>query len=64
LLTQIGDRLLVPLNDVDPEARTILSHANFRSAGGEYASADLTAQADAIYFVKEVHSGAALLSQN
>jgi hypothetical protein len=55
LLAQVGDRFLLPLNDVDPQAKAILSHANIRSAGGEYASADLTAQADAIYFAREVH---------
>jgi pimeloyl-ACP methyl ester carboxylesterase len=37
-----------------PQARAILSHANVRLMGGYYASTDLTAQADAIYFVREV----------
>jgi erythromycin esterase-like protein len=56
LLAQVGDRLLLPLNDVDPQARTILSHANVRLMGGSCASTDLTAQADAIYFVGDVHA--------
>ena len=56
LLARVGDRFLLPLNDVDPQARTILSHANFRLSWGLYASADLTAQADAIYFVKDVNA--------
>lgn len=55
LLAQVGDRFLLPLNDIDPEARTILSHANV-FMGGAYASTDLTAQADALYFVKEVRA--------
>ena len=54
LLAQVGDRFLLPLDNVDPEARAILTHANFRWAGGWYASADLTAQTDAIYFIKHV----------
>jgi hypothetical protein len=54
LLAQVGDRFLLPLNDVDPQARTILSHANVRLMEGSYVSTDLTAQADAIYFVREV----------
>ncbi len=54
LLAQVGDRFLLPLNDVEPQARAILSHANVRSAGGSYTSTDLTAQADAIYFVRDV----------
>jgi hypothetical protein len=56
LLAQVGERFLLPLNDVDPQARAILSHANVRSAGGWYLSTDLTAQADALCFVKEVHA--------
>jgi erythromycin esterase-like protein len=55
LLAQVGDRFLLPLNDVDPQARTILSHANVRM-GGAYTSTDLTAQADALYFVRDVHA--------
>jgi erythromycin esterase-like protein len=55
LLVQVGDRFLLPLNDVDPQARTILSHANVRM-GGQYVSTDLTAQADALYFVRDVHA--------
>jgi len=54
LLARIGDRFLLPLNDVDPQAKAILSNANLRSQSGLYASADLTAQADVIYFVKDV----------
>ena len=54
LLAQVGDRFLLPLNDVDPQARAILSHANVRLMEGHYASTDLTAQADALYFVREV----------
>jgi len=54
LLAQVGDRFLLPLNDVAPQARMILSHANIRSAGGLCVSADLTAQAEAIYFIREV----------
>jgi erythromycin esterase-like protein len=54
LLAQVGDRFLLPLDDVDPRAREVLARANFRSAGGYYASADLTTQADALYFVKTV----------
>jgi dienelactone hydrolase len=53
LLAQVGDRFLLPLNNVDPQARSILSHANVR-LGGSYVSTDLTAQADALYFVKDV----------
>lgn len=56
LLAQVGDRFLLPLNDVDPQAKTILSRANIRSAQGLCASADLTAQADALYFVRDIHA--------
>ena len=56
LLAQVGDRFLLPLNDADPQAKVILSNANMRFAGGLYASADLTSQADAIYFVKQVNA--------
>ncbi len=56
LLAQVGDRFLLPLNDVDPQARAILSHANIRSSGGLCISADLTAQADALYFVRDVRA--------
>jgi erythromycin esterase-like protein len=56
LLAQVGDRFLLPLSDIDPQARTILSHANVRLMEGSYASTDLTVQADALYFVKEVHA--------
>jgi erythromycin esterase-like protein len=54
LLARVGDRFLLPLNDVNPQARAILSHANVRLMEGKYASADLTAQADALYFVRDV----------
>jgi len=54
LLAQVGDRFLLPLDNVDPDARAILTQANFRWAGGGYASADLTAQVDAIYFIAHV----------
>jgi hypothetical protein len=47
LLAQVGDRFLLPLNDVNP-------HANIRLMEGSYVSTDLTAQADALYFVGEV----------
>ncbi len=33
LLAQVGDRFLLPLSDVDPQARAILSHANVRNGG-------------------------------
>jgi len=56
LLAQVGDRFLLPLNEVDPQARAILSHANVRLMEGRCASTDLTTQADAIYFVREVHA--------
>jgi erythromycin esterase-like protein len=56
LLAQVGDRFILPLNDVDPQARVILSHANVRLMGGSYASTDLAAQADVIYFVREVNA--------
>jgi hypothetical protein len=56
LLAQVGDRFLLPLSDVDPQARAILSHANVRLMGGSYASTDLTAQADALYFAREVNA--------
>jgi hypothetical protein len=56
LLARVGDRFLLPLNDVDPQAKAILSNANLRSSWGFYASADLTAQADAIYFVRDVNA--------
>ena len=56
LLAEVGDRFLLPLQDADPEAKVILSHANFRSAQGIYDSADLTAQTDAVYFVKDVNA--------
>lgn len=54
LLAQVGDRFLLPMDNVGPEARAVLTHANFRWAGGHYASADLTAQADAIYYIQHV----------
>ncbi|MBN1505993.1 MAG: erythromycin esterase family protein [Sedimentisphaerales bacterium] len=54
LLARVGDRFLLPLNDVDPQARAILSRANVRLMGGSYVSTDLTAQADAIYFVRNI----------
>lgn len=54
LLAQVGDRFLLPLESADSGARDVLSRANFRWAGGYYASADLAAQADAIFFVKDV----------
>ncbi len=57
LLAQIGARFLLPLDGVDPQAEAVLSNANLRSSWGAYASADLTAQADAIYFVKDVSAG-------
>ena len=56
LLAQVGDRFLLPLSDVDPRARTILSHANVRLMEGHCASTDLTAQADALYFVRDVNA--------
>ena len=56
LLAQVGDRFLLPLSDVDPQAKAILSNANLRTSWGSYASADLTAQADAIYFVRNVNA--------
>jgi erythromycin esterase-like protein len=54
LLAQAGDRFLLPLDRMDPAARDVLVRANLRSASGRYASADLTAQTDALYFVKDV----------
>jgi hypothetical protein len=54
LLVQVGDRFLLPLDNVDPDARAILTNANIRWADGRYASADLSAQADAIYFIGHV----------
>jgi len=57
LLAQIGARFLLPLDDVDSQAKAILSNANLRLSWGSYASADLTAQTDAIYFVKDVSAG-------
>jgi hypothetical protein len=56
LLARVGDRFLLPLNDVDPRAKAILSKANLRFSWGSYASADLTAQADAIYFTRDVNA--------
>jgi erythromycin esterase-like protein/dienelactone hydrolase len=56
LLARVGDRFLLPLNDVDPQAKAILSNANLRTSWGYYASADLTTQADAIYFVRDVNA--------
>jgi erythromycin esterase-like protein len=56
LLAQVGDRFLLPLHDVDPQAKAILSNANLRTSRGYYASADLTAQADALHFVRDVHA--------
>jgi erythromycin esterase-like protein len=56
LLAQVGDRFLLPLSDVDPQAKAILSNANLQTSWGYYASADLTAQADAIYFVRDVNA--------
>jgi erythromycin esterase-like protein len=56
LLARVGDRFLLPLNDVDPQAKAILSNANLRLSWGSYASADLTAQADAIYFARDVNA--------
>jgi erythromycin esterase-like protein len=54
LLAQVGDRFLLPLDNVDPRAQAVLTNANFRWASGRYASANLTAQTDAIYFIKHV----------
>jgi hypothetical protein len=54
LLAQVGDRFLLPLDNVDPRARAVLANANFRWAGGRYGSADLTAQTDAIYFIMNI----------
>lgn len=54
LLAQVGDRFLLPLQDADAQARMLLANANLRLAWGQYASADLGAQADAICFVKDV----------
>lgn len=56
LLARVGDRFLLPLNDADPQAKAILHNANLRLSWGSYVSADLTAQADAIYFVKHVNA--------
>ena len=56
LLAQVGDRFLLPLNDIDPQAKVILSNANLRSSWGSYACANLNAQADAIYFAKHVNA--------
>ena len=56
LLARVGDRFLLPLNDADSAAKAILSHANMRLSWGSYASADLTCQADALYFVKDVNA--------
>jgi len=57
LLARVGNRFLLPLNDVDVSVQAILSNANLRLSWGEYVSADLTAQADAICFVKDVSAG-------
>jgi len=54
LLAHVGDRFLLPLDHVDPSARDVLRRANLRWAGGHYASADLTVQADALYFVRNI----------
>jgi hypothetical protein len=54
LLACVGDRFLLPLDHVDPSARDVLRRANLRWAGGHYASADLTVQADALYFVRNI----------
>lgn len=54
LLAQVGEHFLLPLHQVDRAARAVLACANFRSASGYYGSADLTSQADALYFVREV----------
>jgi len=43
----------MPKNRVGSLSESFLTWAE-RSASGEYASADLTAQADAIYYVKDV----------
>jgi len=56
LLARVGERFLLPLNDVDAQAKRILTNANFRLSWGSYACGDLTAQADAIYFVKRVNA--------
>jgi hypothetical protein len=56
LLARVGDRFLLPLNDADSAAKAILSNANMRTAWGYYASADLTCQADALYFVRDIHA--------
>jgi hypothetical protein len=56
LLAQVGDRFLLPLDEVDPQAGAILANANLRTSWGYYASADLTAQADALYFVRDVNA--------
>jgi hypothetical protein len=56
LLAQVGERFLLPLHEIDPRAKAILSNANVRFSWGFYASADLTCQADALYFVKDVNA--------
>jgi hypothetical protein len=55
-LARVGDRFLLPLNDADPQAKAILQNANLRLSWGSYASADLSAQADAVCFVRDVHA--------
>jgi hypothetical protein len=56
LLARVGDRFLLLLNDIDSAAKVAPANANLRSSWGLYASADLTAQADAIYFVRNVNA--------
>ncbi|MEN6335014.1 MAG: erythromycin esterase family protein [Phycisphaerales bacterium] len=56
LLAEVGDRFLLPLQDADTGAREILARANFRSSEGIYNSADLTVQADAVYFIRHVNA--------
>lgn len=52
--SSVRDRFLLPLHEVDPQAKAILSNANFRLSWGSYASADLAAQAGVICFVRNV----------
>jgi hypothetical protein len=56
LLARVGDRFLLPLNDAGPQAKAILQNANLRLSWGSYVSADLSAQADAVCFVRDVHA--------
>lgn len=57
LLAEVGERFLLPLDAIDRDAVGLLENANFRDGGGYYGSGNLTAQTDALFFVRKVSAG-------